>query len=453
MLISKKKRLIFSLCLFIAGFIALNGALSFALKPYKGLSEMIWSDFYGEKNIYMLYFGSSIGSCDYDPRVIDSSTGLKSFNLSSNSQPLIASYWGLKRAIMANPSKYVILNVDYSNLESHENMNAKAAYVQAFSQQDNLFTKVLNFFVLAEECGLKEKESLNIFFPWIYNHVGFKRKDIYANIRKKLDDNYAKEHPEDTDLMTRGHFEPTNVKFKSVDLDKAVGTNSKSYYKITDPHRAVSSNAYKTLDKIIYLCQDNQIQLIVTFAPRPAFDSLSLGNSYFEINDTLRHYFEERGVPFYDLNMWKKDFWRNDDRYYYNFEHMNQYGAESFSAAFAKFFEMIQHGEDVTSLFYSPDEYLASIDYIAGVLFQATPKEDAVSIHISSYQGTGVQPEYQVQVYDKQSDGYVTLRDFSTDTNYVFRPSEKGKYKIRVNARRVGSMVPYERYCEKSIDF
>lgn len=448
-----RKKLILSFSLFVVIFLALNEAINFALKPYEGLSGRTWKDFYSEQNIDMVYLGSSIGNRAYDPDVVDSYTGLRSFNLSSNSQPLIASYWGLERAIKTNPIKYVVLNLDYSNLESYESLNAKVSYVQAFSQYDNCISRLSNFILLARECGLEKKESVNIFFPWIYNHVDLKRKAIVANVRKKLDANYASDHPESSDFISRGHFEPKNAEYKSVDLDKEAGTNSKSHYKINNPKKAVSRNAYKNFDKIINLCRDNNVQLIVTFAARPAFDSLSLGNNYFEINDALRRYFKKQGVPFFDFNMLRKDFWTNDDKYYYNFEHMNQYGAESFSAAFARFFNMLEAGEDVAPLFYSQEEYLASIDYIGGVLFQADKKNDSVSIHISSYQGTGVHPEYEVQLFDNESKGYITLRDFSTESEYEFRPAQKGKYKIRINARRVGSTVPYERYCEKSIDF
>lgn len=452
MLISKKK-IVLSLLLFVVTFLALNEAANFALKPYEGLSERIWSDFYGEQNIEMVYVGSSIGNRAYDPEVIDSYTGLRSFNLSSNNQPLIASYWGLKRAISTNPVKYVILNVDYSNLESYEILNAKVSYVQALSQFDNPFSKALNFSMLARECGLKKKESINIFFPWIFNHVSLNRKAIITNIRKKLDENYAADHPGSTDFISRGHFEPKIAEFKSVDLDREAETNSRSFYKISNPRKAVSKNAYKAFNRIINLCRDNHIQLIVTFAPRPAFDSLSLGNNYFEINDELRQFFEKQGVSFYDLNMLRKDFWRNEDKYYYNFEHLNQYGSESFSTAFASFFNRLQAGEDVRSLFYTREGYLTSIDYIAGVIFNTHNGKNEISVHVSSYQGLSVIPEYEIQIFDEQTGDLISTRGYGADTDYSFAPAHKGAYRIRVNARQVGSEIPYERYCEKKVAF
>lgn len=452
MLISKKK-IVLSLLLFVVAFLALNEAANFALKPYEGLSERIWLDFYGEQNIEMVYVGSSIGNRAYDPEVIDSYTGLRSFNLSSNNQPLIASYWGLKRAISTNPVKYVILNVDYSNLESYEILNAKVSYVQALSQFDNPFSKALNFSMLARECGLKKKESINIFFPWIFNHVSLNRKAIITNIRKKLDENYAADHPGSTDFISRGHFEPKIAEFKSVDLDREAETNSRSFYKISNPRKAVSKNAYKAFNRIINLCRDNHIQLIVTFAPRPAFDSLSLGNNYFEINDELRQFFEKQGVSFYDLNMLRKDFWRNEDKYYYNFEHLNQYGSESFSTAFASFFNRLQAGEDVRSLFYTREGYLTSIDYIAGVIFNTHNGKNEISVHVSSYQGLSVIPEYEIQIFDEQTGDLISTRGYGADTDYSFAPAHKGAYRIRVNARQVGSEIPYERYCEKKVAF
>lgn len=456
MLISKKK-IVFSVLLFVALFLALNEAVNFALKPYEGPSERIWSDFYGEQNVEMIYVGDSLGNRAYDPEVIDSYTGLRSFNLSSNGQSLTASYWGLERAIKTNPVKYVILsisylNVGYHNLKSPDILNANVSYVRAMSQFDSPFSKALNLTILARECGFMKKESVNIFFPWIVNHVPLKRRTITSNIRKKLDENYAADQ-ESIDFICRGHYEPKAVEFKSVDLDKEVKTNSKNFYKMSDPQGAALKNADKAFNKIIKLCRDNHIQLIVTFTPHPAFDSLSLGKDYWGINEELSHYFVTQGVPFYDLNMLKKDFWLNEDKYYFDFEHMNRYGSESISTAFARFFNRLQAGEDVSSLFYTREEYLASIGYIAGVLFDTYNGDNEISIHISSYQGLSVTPEYEIHVYDEQSGDLVSLRDYSADTDYSFVPMHKGSYRIRVNARQVGSGVPYERYCEKKVTF
>lgn len=453
MLISEKKQVALSLLLFIALFFTLNEAFNFVLQPYDGPSERIWSDFYDAQDIEMVYFGSSVGNRAYDPEVIDPYTGLKSFNLSSNSQPLIASYWGLKRAIKTSSIKYAILNVDYSNLESSESLNAKFAYVQGLTQRDNFISKIINYSILARECGLKKKESVNIFFPWIYNHVDLNRNAIAINIRQKLDKNYAADYPGSSDFKSRGHYEPRDTEYKSVNLDKEAGTNSQSIYKIKDSRSAVSKNAYKAFDKIINLCRDHHVQLVVTFAPRPAFDSLSLGDKYFEINDALRHYFEKKKVPFYDLNMLKRDFWMNEDRYYYNFEHINQYGSESFSAAFARFFNRMRIGEDVSSLFYTKKEYLTSIDYIAGVLLDTHTGKDEISVHVLSYQGLSITPEYEIQVFDESSGNMVSSRAYSANPYYSFAPLHTGTYRIRVNARQVGSQKTYERYCEKEVNF
>lgn len=453
MLISRKQRNIISFALFIILFFLVNIGIDFALKPYDGMSARIWDAFYEESNVDMIYFGSSIGNRAYDPETVDAITGLKSFNLSSNDQPIVASYWGIKKVLNDRPIRFVILNLDYSNIGSYENNNAKVSYMQALSQYESLWHRISDYIMLARDCGLKEKESINVFFPWIYNHVSLNRRAIIDNIHKKIDYSYASTHEGNADFLARGHIEPKNVEYKSINLDKDIRTNSKNHYKIKDSHMAISSKAYQTFEDIINLCQREHVKLIVTFAPRPAFDSLSLGNDYFHINSELRDFFASYGIPFYDFNMLKKDFWTNSDRYYYNFEHLNQYGSESFSAAFARFFNKLQAGEDVSSLFYTKEEYLTSIDYIAGVLFNTRKGRDKIFVHALSYHGLYIKPEYEIQVYDEQTGDLISTRGYGADTDYSFAPAHKGAYRIRVNARQVGSEIPYERYCEKKVAF
>ena len=226
-----------------------------------------------------------------------------------------------------------------------------------------------------------------------------------------------------------------------------------SYYSET-----FSEDSLNELREIACLCQENDVELIVLATPHPAYDVLSYGTNgdeYFEKMLLLQELFSEYGAEYYDFNLAKDELFTTSDRYFFDHEHMNKEGSEAFSTSLANFLLMKEAGEDVSSLFYTPEEYLDSIDYISTIWFNTCTKNNGISVTPIAYTGTNVEVEYQYPVYDENTDGYTVVQEYSSATSCLIPfdadGNDNSSMKIVVNARQVGSDSAYEKRCIQTI--
>ena len=134
---------------------------------------------------------------------------------------------------------------------------------------------------------------------------------------------------------------------------------------------------------------------------------------------------------------------------------MSRAGGRAFSQSMAKFLEMLDAGQEVDSLFKTPDEYLAGVDYITNVYL--TPEmhvdENKILLFATSYQGPSVTPEYEFWAKSPRDTEYQKVLDYSDHTWIAYPLTERGTYQFRVNARAVGSDTDFDRYYEYSVDY
>lgn len=77
---------------------------------------------------------------------------------------------------------------------------------------------------------------------------------------------------------------------------------------------------------------------------------------------------------------------------------MNAAGGHAFSLSMAKFLAMLDAGQDVESLFETPSEYLAAVNYITNVYLTPEVHPDKILLLAGSYHGPSVQAEYEFWV-------------------------------------------------------
>ena len=77
---------------------------------------------------------------------------------------------------------------------------------------------------------------------------------------------------------------------------------------------------------------------------------------------------------------------------------MNVAGGHAFSLSMAKFLAMLDAGQDVESLFETPSEYLAAVNYITNVYMTPEVHPDKILLLAGSYHGPSVQAEYEFWV-------------------------------------------------------
>ena len=436
------------LCVFIALIFVLNGVFNYALEPVEGASDVMWSDYAKEEELDLIYTGSSFSLRAFNPYVIDEMLGTNSYNMGTPSQAINQTYVAIKTAIEEHDLDKVILAINYSSLENDWPVAAKVAFFRAKAQNESFFAGIRDTIgFMLDEDNRTECTSVNFLFPWIYNHVGLDRNSIMKNIRSKVTGIIERDIPEgDPESVYVGK----GFGYYVGELDyNAIGNkNSRTSYS-----NVFSQAAIDVIRDIIELCKKNDVELIVVNAPRPVFDVVSYGEDYAYKYNRLSQIFSERGVEYYDFNFVKPEIMEIKEHYFVDIEHLNEEGANQFSAAFAKFLQIRDTGVNMQQYFYSPEEYLKTIDYITNVYFDAHIQEDGILIYANAYHGTGVEAEYEISLWDAENDTYKVLRPYGKEQEYLFVPEQPGTYEICVKAREVGTDVEYDRFYKMAVEY
>lgn len=435
------------LIIFLGLIAVINFILGFVLQPSLGTtpSEIMWRDLKKEKVIDTVFIGSSVCQRTFDPYLLDNDLDIKSFNMGTPAQSLQETYVGLKEIIRNQKLKRVILGIGHFSLVQEKNVGSEIKFINS---KEKTFRKriIENIKYSFSKEHIKNIESINFLFPWIYNNCGFNPKNIIKNLKIKL--NIIQE-------------EKVEIEGYPVYIGKGFGISeiTHDYNKVGDkisgkiyPKEVFSYN-FEALKKIIRLCKENGVDIIVINSPHTIYDILSYGDEYFLTMEDLKNLFKNLEVSYYDFNLIKPNIFENREDYFYDHEHLNRKGSTEFSKSFAKFMKLREKGEDMEKYFYTPEEYLESIKHISIVNFDTENREKGINILAKAYTGSKVNVEYEMLAYNESLNKYEIIREYDKNPEYFYLVNENKKYKIRVNARQVGTNVPYEKYYEKEIEF
>lgn len=435
-----KKILIFFILFIIA-----NICISFLLIPYYSGSDKMWKDFQKESNPQIIFIGSSLAKRTLNPYVIENEIGITCFNMGTSAQCLDDSYIALQAAIFQKMPKKIILVCDYSRLKEENNKKARIIFWKGLSNSLSFWKRILmdSKFIFSKE-NIKEPDSINYLYPWIYNHNWMSSTHIKENIKNKIKNEKFDENKmirNKTYYIGKG-FEGTN---QSLDFNKVNGNFS--------PEIEINLKALEKIEKMAELCKKNNIDFLFINTPHPVYDVMAYGDKYFDMMDIVSKFLKEKKIDCYDFNLIKQNIFINKEEYYIDFEHFNYKGAKEFSKAFANFIKLREKEKDLSKYFYTKEEYLKSIKHISTVNFKTIVTKNGINIVARAYTGSTVNVEYEISIYDNKKNEYKVIKEYNKDSEYFYSTDKKGKYKIRVNARQIGSNSSYEKYCEKEIIF
>lgn len=429
------------------------------LIPPVGSSEKMWSLYREEENLDMIYTGTSLCYAAIDNSTIDSILGTKSFNMATASQELNNTYEAIETAIKDHKIKRAILTFSYLNLIEYNNVQAETCFFKERIKWLPLPQKIKESIKFAfDKKHFSTPTSINFVFPWIFSHVKFRPGRIIENTKDKLHKNTE---------AYQNIYNTINVSADAyLDYNTVGNENSKTVYVgLKYNFGKFTGEVFEQLEDIINLCKKNNVDLMLINPPKPIQDVLCYGDEYFELNKFVNEYAKTQGFDYYDFNIIKPEIFKNQDDYYSDFEHSNIKGQKAFSAALAKFIilrdQAKKNGSDLSSLFYTKDEYFDSIDRIACIYFDLQQTSDKkLSVQAHAYAGKNVNVLYQVLLKNlsesetqTQADknGFIILRDYSNQNDFTSSQLESGTYLIRVNARTDKSTNEYDRYYEQQI--
>lgn len=322
-----------SLALFLLFMLLINSFFHFILvDDSESFTRIMMHEMYTqEKDIEVLYLGSSHCYRSLIPEVTDTYFNTNTFNAGTSLQQLDATYAMLKETAKSNDLRQVYVELYYGvNGEifaDRTDMTATYLISDYMKPSFNKLQLILNagsseHYVNGFILGRRNWEKL--FDPgYIAQTVRRKFSEPYKNydyITIKGDTYRAKGY-----MANDMQFSGSSNYITSNDLGSAFYENY------------ISDDCRKYIIKIIEFCKKEDIKLTFFTAPMTDFSLITLGNydSYInQVNALLNEY----DVDYYDFNLCKLEYLDLSDADYIDPQHLNTTGATKFSNVFGQFF-------------------------------------------------------------------------------------------------------------------
>jgi len=335
-------------------FLMINIFLSFLLEPARGASEMMWGGYYAQEELDTIFVGSSLCQGSFDPEIFDEYLGVKSYNMGTPSQALPQTLKALEVAIDDHEIKTVIFGMGFSSLKLDALEEAELTFERARAQQKGGLEGVkiaLNYLYSGEVRD--DENSINYFFPWLYNRDEISLEMISYNVSEKCKDikNFFAGNKEDKEISAfKGYQSPgTDI----VNYDNRWDLNTYRYYK-----PELEPEMVEDFEEMLALCQEKGVDMIVVNTPHPYYDVIACYEFYEENKREVEALCEKYGADYYDFNLAMAEVFVTKPEYYRDYEHLNEEGAQAFCRSMCELMIRRENGEILDDAFYSVDEFL-----------------------------------------------------------------------------------------------
>lgn len=347
----------------------INGLMHFALiDDSASYTRIMMHDFYNyDKNIDILFLGSSHCYRSLIPEITDTIFNAATFNAGSSLQGLDASYALLREADRKNDLKEVYVELyygvtaeDFAKRTDLTSTYLISDYMKAFSP--NRLSLILSassndYYINGLILGRRNWEMLS------------EPSLIINNIKTKLSPAYTSYTfpSQNGDEYMYGGFIGSSHNFNGA-FDTIINTDTAGYFNGS----YLSSDCKKYIVKMINYCKKRDIALTFYTAPMSDASLIKLGNYDSYINE-VRDFLSGYDAGYTDFNLTNTaylDLKRTD---YYDAEHLNTSGAKAFSRVFADYFTK---GYPDDFFYNSYDKKLSALDDTILAL-QVTKSDDS----------------------------------------------------------------------------
>lgn len=272
----------------------------------KGEFAKLRQTFVEKNNFDLLVLGSSRAECQFYTPLIDSATGLKSFNAG-----LTGSIMPLTRATLeaylvhSKAPKYVLLSLDLHSFSDNPDTVYNFPRYFAFLENEKLYD------------GLKARDKRFTYFKYFpfYSMPYYSARYLNSSLRGWT----GKRGKYDADFEQGFAPHPQNISLGDLDT-------------MTIPvfNNFPSALIWEELGKIEAVCKQNGIQLIIVVSPLFHRWEAHVLN-YSRVAGQFQKYAKERNLPFIDLS---QDPVHMDKKLYADPAHLNKEGARVFTRHF-----------------------------------------------------------------------------------------------------------------------
>ena len=312
---------------FAAVFFAAESFFSFLVMPEILAARFMVEDMYQAEGIDVLIIGSSATMTAVDPFVLGDGLSRRCFNASSSLQQPVASYHLLKDILRVHAPKTVIFSANYSAFNV-ETADALQSNLILYDYMKPSLAK-LQFFLSAFKPGDYPDALLKSYHYRANFEIDMLAPDA---IREKLN------KPRETKIHSTAEYVGGGfTSYTSV-------WNHEEEQKYTPPP-VVDAGKERYLRKLIELCADNGIEVILLTTPF-AKANVQARPDYFELeNGFFGGIAREYGAAYIDLNLAKPETLPIENRHFRDQSHVNAQGAALVSQALADIMDGHVSGE------------------------------------------------------------------------------------------------------------
>ncbi|MDB5083474.1 MAG: hypothetical protein JWN30_360 [Bacilli bacterium] len=326
---------------FIVIFFLLEAQIAALLDPGRFKSNfhprLRWEEFYRmNKNIDVVFLGSSHAYRSFDPFYFDRLLGVNSFNFGHSDQNPIDSYYVLNEVLQYDHPKEVVFELFFPLSEGTVTNSLNASYFLSASYVFDYIRPSWN----------KLDCLINDFQPQDYLKAVFRTirdKDNYKNT-KLIKTNSTRRWTEIKDQLSGKPIpfvQPTRTstgelyKGKGFVVNDGVAsqkqltqTNRLKVYQDKTPDWDPKKLAY--IQKIITLCKQKNIPLLLVTSPLPPSTMKFLSNNYQNIHDHYQQIADQNGVKYIDYNLINEQNQLFVDKNFKDEDHLNSAGVQIF---------------------------------------------------------------------------------------------------------------------------
>lgn len=260
-----------------------------------------------QNNFDLLILGSSRAECQFYTPLIDSVTGLHSYNIGMTGavMPLIAATFEAYLENSAAP-QYAVLNLDLHSLGDNTDTVYKFPRYFAFLGNRKLYE------------GLVARDQRFVYFKWLpfYSMPYYSNRYLSNSVRGWL--NQPTKYDADYELG----FAPSITDSTLGDLDTA---------RMKTLHPPIPDAVWEGLERIRTVCAERNIQLILVVTPLFHRQEAAVSN-YSETRSEFIAYAGKHGIPLLDFG---SDSIRFEKTLYADPAHLNKTGARLFTQKFS----------------------------------------------------------------------------------------------------------------------
>lgn len=423
MLVKKKVKRIAACLLFCVMFTGCGEFFRYILiDDTDSYTRIQFHEMYEQENIDVLFVGSSHCELSFVPEIFDDELGIIAFNGGTGSQRLDGSYMIIKEAARYNDIKHIYLELYY--VIAYEAYKTRTDLGPTYNISDYLRPSPDKYQYLLDASA--KDYYLTGFIPARRNWAEFFDADYVKEllIKKGTDAYINYEYTYVTEEASRYAGKGYVAYKRSIENWNYFSPGGWGNINLDN----VSDDWRHSLEEIIAFCDKRNIPLTLISAPVPNFLLAGAGN-YDEYVGLVQSVIEGTNVDYYDFNLCKETYFPNTSSLFADDNHLNCYGAESFSHLLADLINGIITEDE---LFYaSYDEKLENLEpTVFGISYHDDKNEDGETVRNCKIVSTGNKGlEYEISSLTAGGE-FCRIQDFSDNSLFAIASEEHGTFTI-----------------------